>query len=57
MIAAPVESLIRVMWYSNGPGNASNCQPKSEPQKSRPFPVSSAGISTCTTLPGMVTPF
>src|SRR5207247_158703 len=56
VIAAPAWSLIRVMWYSNGPGNDSNCHPKSEPQNSRPFAVSSAGISTCTGWPGMISP-
>jgi hypothetical protein len=48
VIAAPLVSLIRVMWYSDGPGYASNCQPNSEPQNSRDFSVSSAGISMCT---------
>src|SRR5437667_6432757 len=56
VIAAPAWSLIRVMWYSNGPGNASNCHPKSEPQNSRPLAVSSAGISKWTGWPGMVSP-
>src|SRR6266567_5836344 len=56
VIAAPAWSLILVMWYSNGPGNASNCHPKSEPQNSRPFAVSSAGISKCTGWPGIAPP-
>src|SRR5215204_1155963 len=40
VIARPAWSLIRVMWYSNGPGEASNFQSKSEPQNSRPLAVS-----------------
>src|SRR6266487_2682590 len=56
VIAAPAWSLILVMWYSNGPGNASNCHPKSEPQNSRPFAVSSAGISKRTGWPGIAPP-
>src|SRR5256885_6080119 len=56
VIAAPAWSLIRVMWYSNGPGNDSNCHPKSEPQNSLPFAVSSAGISTCTGWPAIAPP-
>ena len=32
VIVRPAWSLIRVMWYSNGPGGPSNCQSKSEPQ-------------------------
>ncbi len=48
VMAAPARSPIRAMWYSDGPGNAWNCQPKSEPQNSRAFAVSSAGISKCT---------
>src|SRR6266511_2439974 len=56
VIATPVWSLIRVMWYSNGPGEASNFQSKSEPQNSRPLAVSSAGISKCTGWPAMATP-
>src|SRR5436853_5071766 len=54
VMAAPIWSLILVMWYSLGPGYASNCHPNSEPQNSRPLPVSSAGISICTIWPGMV---
>src|ERR1700730_13955666 len=49
--AAPVWSLMRVMWYSNGPGIPSNCQSKSEPQKASPSLVSSAGISKWTIWP------
>src|SRR5215218_1435103 len=56
VIARPAWSLIRVMWYSNGPGEASNFQSKSEPQNSRPLAVSSAGISKCTGWPAMATP-
>src|SRR5205807_7804395 len=41
------------MWYSNGPGYSWNCHRKSPPQNSRPFAVSSDGISTCTTCPAM----
>src|SRR5437867_1140598 len=51
--AAPVWSLILVMWYSDGPGYDWNCQPNSEPQNSRPCAVSSAGISMCTISPGI----
>src|SRR5437879_5274816 len=57
VIAAPAWSLILLMWYSNGPGNASNFHPKREPQNSRPFAVSSAGISMWTGCPAMVPPF
>src|SRR5918994_148136 len=53
VIAPPVCSLIWVVWYSNGPGKASNSHPKSEPQNSRPLAVSCAGISTFTTCPGI----
>src|SRR5919197_4551130 len=56
VIARPAWSLIRVVWYSNGPGKASNFQSKSEPQNWRPLSVSSAGISKCTGWPGMATP-
>ena len=46
MIAPPVVSENRVMWYSLGlPSKAWNSQPKSEPQNSRAFAVSPAGIS------------
>src|SRR5947208_11414353 len=51
--APPVCSPVRVMWYSAGPGYASNCHPKREPQNSRPSAVSSAGISKCTIWPGI----
>src|SRR5215211_4622690 len=30
--ATPVWSLMRVMWYSNGPGVASNCQEQRAPE-------------------------
>src|SRR5450432_968515 len=53
VIAAPEFSLTRVMWYSDGPGNAWNCHPKSEPQNAWDFAVSSAGISMCTIWPSM----
>src|SRR5919201_186670 len=56
VIAAPAWSLMRVMWYSNGPGKASNCHPNSEPQNWRPLAVSSAGISKCTGWPGIAPP-
>jgi hypothetical protein len=50
VIAAPACSPICVMWYSpdSPPGYCSNVQPKSDPQNSRPWAVSSAGISKCT---------
>ena len=48
VIAPPACSPIWVMWYSDGPGYDSNCHPKSEPQNSRDFAVSSAGISRLT---------
>src|SRR5205809_874641 len=51
--AAPCRSPICVMWYSDGPGNELNCHPKSEPQNSRLFSVSSAGISMCTISPAI----
>src|SRR5690349_21351508 len=51
VIATPPSSLIRAMWYSNGPGYDSKVQPKSELQNSRPLPVSSAGISRWTMWP------
>src|SRR5215212_3336633 len=54
--APPVVSLIRVMWYSDGPGNASNCHPKSDPQNSFALAVSSAGISMCTISPAIHPP-
>src|SRR5690349_20733632 len=44
------------MKYSIPPGAASNCHPKSEPQNSRPFAVSSAGISKCTNWPAIGPP-
>src|SRR6266540_2963838 len=56
VMAAPPVSLIRVMWYSDGPGYDSNCHPKSEPQNSRPWAVSSAGISKCTIWPAIAVP-
>src|SRR5436190_23357351 len=51
--AAPCRSPICVMWYSDGPGNELNCHSKSEPQNSRLFSVSSAGISMCTISPAI----
>src|SRR5919198_563763 len=54
--ATPDCSSTRAMWYSLGPGNDSNCQPKSEPQNSRDRAVSSAGISRCTICPGIGPP-
>src|SRR5436190_929013 len=56
VIAAPARSLIRVMWYSDGPGYAWNSHPKSGPQNWRAFSVSSAGISMCTISPGIRPP-
>src|SRR4029453_9459223 len=56
MIAAPCCSASRVMWYSDGPGYVSNCHPKSEPQNSRAWAVSSAGISRCTICPAIRPP-
>src|SRR5215211_3590737 len=54
--ATPTWSLIRVMWYSNGPGMASNCQSNSAPQNWPALAVSSAGISKCAGWPGIATP-
>jgi hypothetical protein len=51
VIAPPVRSPMRVMWYSDGPGYASNVHPNRPPQNSRLAPVSSAGISMCTISP------
>src|SRR2546423_7768221 len=56
VIAAPAWSLMRVMWYSDGPGYDSNCHPKSPPQNSRAFAVSSAGISKWAISPGILPP-
>src|SRR5215218_7751265 len=55
-IAAPAPPSICVMWYSDGPGKFWNCHPKREPQNSRAFAVSCAGISKCTILPAMRPP-
>jgi hypothetical protein len=46
-VIAPPSSFgtISVIQYSDGPGKFWNCQPNSEPQNSRDFAVSSAGIS------------
>jgi hypothetical protein len=54
--ATPTWSLMRVMWYSNGPGMASNCQSNSEPQNWLALAVSSAGISKCAGSPDIATP-
>src|SRR6266567_8343164 len=52
VIAAPCSPPICVVWYSNGPGLAWNCQPNKEPQNCWLLVVSSAGISMCTISPG-----
>src|SRR4029450_9006943 len=41
--ATPTWSLMRVMWYSNGPGMASNCQSNSDAQNCRALAGSPAG--------------
>ena len=56
VMAPPWDSAMRVMWYSDGPGKLSNCQPNREPQNSRLAAVSSAGISRCTISPAMDPP-